>query len=64
MGDAHPEYVLVEQLGEGAFATVYACKLPGRTERVAAKVVHTSREWVWIGGKSVRVQVAIDALQV
>ena len=63
MGEAHPEYALVEQLGEGAFATVYACKLGGRAERVAAKVVHRAREWMWIGGKSVRVQVALDALQ-
>ena len=47
-----PWYTLGEALGEGAFATVYACTLPGHASSVAAKVVSRKAKWVWIGGRT------------
>ena len=55
-------YTLGDSLGEGAFATVYRCSLPGHLLDVAAKVVSREARWVWIGGRSVSSERAYDAL--
>ncbi|EOD18167.1 hypothetical protein EMIHUDRAFT_196275 [Emiliania huxleyi CCMP1516] len=46
----------------GAFATCYACCVQGSAAPLAAKVVVRGR-WVWIGGRSVPGDVAVESLR-
>lgn len=61
-GAGVPAYTLGEKLGQGAFATVYACSLHGVDEPLAAKVVMHNK-WVWIGGRSCSGSVAVGSIQ-
>ncbi len=58
---------LGEVLGEGAFASVYRCRLPDAIGRpaheVAAKVVSTTKAWIWVSGKRVPAVRALDSLR-
>jgi len=59
---ADAPYALGSKLGQGAFATCYACCVQGSAAPLAAKVVVRGR-WVWIGGRSVPGDVAVESLR-
>lgn len=56
-----PSYTLGEMLGQGAFATVYACSHDGVDASLAAKVV-LHNKWIWIGGRSCSGSVAVGSI--